>query len=342
MTWFRSSAEGKIPFVASTNAQQVELPVYADEDIVIKTKIMVPSTFVGETTIIDNEWNANCFALYISQNQLCVRDNTTRITFLDNKPWKWMNVEYNTNDGSVIVDGVTYGGQGGSYNHKKICLFGVENAHYSCCAIASMQIYKDGNLYMNLEPRQNALGEGYLYDTIGEQGYYSNTDTPLEYYYTINDKDRYKNFAIPIFENGEFKNDDIFTVAYPSNTAAGPITLVDSELVFPVYPSNAGAIRVTNNNGNSFLLIAEFEGYTESYIQFGRCASDADPYNCIAAGWNRIVYTWINGVNGGYYPSAVGIKSQSEGAFLAGTGFKIKSIYGFVGDNYVIPSNNYY
>lgn len=145
----------------------------------------------------------------------------------------------------------------------------------------------------------------------------------------------------PIFENGAFKNSDVFTVAYPENPVAGAINIVDDELVYPL-SGNASGLRITNNNGNSFLLLVEFEDNGGSYIQFGRCTSDADPYNCIAAGWGRIVYTFIQGAANGYYPSAIGIKSQNEGVFLSGNGFKIKSIYALVGDNYVIPSNSYY
>lgn len=155
-------------------------------------------------------------------------------------------------------------------------------------------------------------------------------------------KEEAVSIGTPIFENGAFKNSDVFTAAYAANPAAGDITIVDNELLYPAYNLPSGGLRITNNNGDSFLLLVEFEAYDAAYIQFGRCSSDADPYNCIAAGWGRIVYTYIEGVSGGYYPSAVGIKSQYEGVFLSGNGFKIKSIYALVGDNYVIPSNSYY
>lgn len=146
--------------------------------------------------------------------------------------------------------------------------------------------------------------------------------------------------GIPIFENGEFKNSDVFTAAYAANPAAGAITIVNKELV---YPSNtSGGLKITKNNGESFLLIVEFESDSTSYIQFGRCTSDADPYNCIEAGWGRISYVYINATAGGYYPCAIGIKSQYEGVFLSGVSLKIKSITGFVGDNYTIGSNSVY
>ena len=182
MTWFRCGDAQKISYISSSCAQQLDLPVYMDEDIVIRTKIMLPHTIPNETSFINNEWNLNCFAFYIGSNQLAVRDNSSRVVFFANKPWKWVDIEFKTSDGSLVYDGVTYGGQGGTYNHKVISLFGIENGHFSSVAFQDIDIYKDGDLYMHLEPRADAqTGVGYFYDTIGEQSYYSTTSTPLIY-----------------------------------------------------------------------------------------------------------------------------------------------------------------
>lgn len=182
MGWVRCGNAQKISYISSSCAQQLDLPVYMDEDIVIRTKIMIPLTLPYETSIINNEWNVNCMAFYIGQGVLILRDTTSHTVSWANKPWKWVDIEFKTSDGSLVYDGVTYGGQGGTYNHKVISLFGVENGHFSSVAFQDIDIYKDGDLYMHLEPRADAqTGAGYFYDTIGEQNYYSATSTPLIY-----------------------------------------------------------------------------------------------------------------------------------------------------------------
>ena len=187
MAWFECTGgsgggETVTKYIASSCAQQLNLPVYMDEDILIKTKIMIPQTYPSETSIINNEWNVYCMAFYIANGGLCLRDTSSRIVSFANKPWKWVDIEFKTSDGSIKYDGVTYGGQGGNYNHKVISLFGIENGHYSSVAMQTIEIYKDGDLYMNLVPSEDSLtGDGYFYDTIGEQSYYSATATPLIY-----------------------------------------------------------------------------------------------------------------------------------------------------------------
>ena len=182
MGWVRCGNTQKISYISSSCAQQLNLPVYMDEDIVIKTKIMIPTEYPSETSIINNEWNEHCMAFYISSGRLVLRDTPSSTTPFDNKPWKWVDIEFKTSDGSIVYDGVKYGGNGGNYNHKVISLFAVGNGHFSSVAFQDIDIYKDGDLYMHLEPRADAqTGAGYFYDTIGEQSYYSATSTPLIY-----------------------------------------------------------------------------------------------------------------------------------------------------------------
>ena len=172
----------QIPYISSSCAQQLNLPVYMDEDIVIKTKIMIPNASPNDTSIINNEWNTNCLAFYIASGRLVLRDTPNSTPTFDNKPWKWVDIEFKTSDGSLVYDGVKYGGNGGNYNHKVISLFGIENGHFSAVAFQSIKVYKDGDLYMYLEPRKDEqTGGGYFYDTIGLQSYSSSTNTPLVY-----------------------------------------------------------------------------------------------------------------------------------------------------------------
>ena len=147
MAWFECTGgsgggETVTKYIASSCAQQLNLPVYMDEDILIKTKIMIPQTYPSETSIINNEWNVYCMAFYIANGGLCLRDTSSRIVSFANKPWKWVDIEFKTSDGSIKYDGVTYGGQGGNYNHKVISLFGIENGHYSSVAMQTIEIYK--------------------------------------------------------------------------------------------------------------------------------------------------------------------------------------------------------
>ena len=182
MGWVRCGNAQRISYISSSCEQQLNLPVYMDEDIVIRTKIMIPVAYPNDTSIINNEWNVNCMAFYISSGRLVLRETTSSTLTFDNKPWKWVDIEFKTSDGSLVYDGVKYGGNGGSYNHKVISLFAIDNGHFSSVAFQDIDIYKDGDLYMHLEPRADAqTGAGYFYDTIGGQSYYSATSTPLIY-----------------------------------------------------------------------------------------------------------------------------------------------------------------
>lgn len=182
MGWVKCGNAQKISYISSSCAQQLDLPVYMDEDILIKTKIMIPQTYPSETSIINNEWNVNCMAFYIGQNTLVLRDTSSHTVNITNQPWKWVDIEFKTSDGSLKYDGVTYGGNGGTYNHKVISLFGIENTHFSSVAFQDIKIYKNGALYMNLIPKLDIdTGGGYFHDTIGGNDYYSVTQTPLLY-----------------------------------------------------------------------------------------------------------------------------------------------------------------
>lgn len=188
MAWYRCGTGGggqpaeKIPFVASSGAQYLSLPVYTDEDIIIKAKILIPSAPTAEVSFINSEWSVNGFGFHGGYGYLQLRYNTSSDPRFNNKDWKWVNVEYNTTDGTLLYDGTTYGGTHQAYAHKAVQIFGVDNGHFSAMAISEMKVFKDGALYMNLEPRKDAsTGAGYLYDTIGEQSYYSLTSTPLIY-----------------------------------------------------------------------------------------------------------------------------------------------------------------
>ena len=111
-----------------------------------------------------------------------MRDATNHTVNITNQSWKWVDIEFNTSDGSLKYDGVTYGGAGGTYNHKVISLFGIENSHFSSVAFQDIEIYKDGTLYMNLIPKQDTnTGAGYFHDAINGNDYYSATQTALVY-----------------------------------------------------------------------------------------------------------------------------------------------------------------
>lgn len=180
--YYLPNKRNNMSFIASTNAQQLNLPVYMDEGVVIKTKLMTPTPLVNPCSIINNEWNLMCMALYFENGLLTLRSNSSSTTTINKKMWEWVDIEFNTTNGSLIYDGVTYGGNGGSYNHKIIQLFGIDESRYSAVAFQDIEIYKNGNLYAHLIPRKDEqTGDGYFYDVIGEQSYYSATSTPLIY-----------------------------------------------------------------------------------------------------------------------------------------------------------------
>lgn len=177
-----NKTDKKTAFICSSNAQQLTLPVYMDENIIIKTKLIVPSFINSDTSIINNEWNVACFALYISGNKYAIRDNPNRVVEAPANPWEIADIEFRTNTGAVLFNGVSYGGQGGNYNHKNICLFGIENAHFSCCGFSDLEILKNGVSYLKLKAmKDDNTGEGYFYDADNDVSYRSSTLTPLIY-----------------------------------------------------------------------------------------------------------------------------------------------------------------
>lgn len=170
-----------LPALGSTGHQWIELPLYADDYPIIEFKLLQTEYQQGGV-IVGDEWSADGFMLYMYSGGNEFRYGTDNIVSFPIKYWKWVDVRIDYTTGTIVYDGVTYGGTPKTQLHKQVKLFGFSN--YSCksVAIADIKIYKNDTLYMQLEARNDETTEaGYFYDTIGNQSYYSDSSYPLLY-----------------------------------------------------------------------------------------------------------------------------------------------------------------
>lgn len=174
------------PYLFSQQGAEIELPVYGDDDLIIKFKflrtIITPNTRFS--CILGDVFNENGVLLFYSGTQWEFYCGT-------GSHYTWTasydditEVEINTATGTLKINGTTvYSQVGANRYHTAITLF--TNSQYSyhyVGAIGEVEVYKDNALYLDLVPtKDNQTGEGYYHDTVGNQDYYSTTSVPLIY-----------------------------------------------------------------------------------------------------------------------------------------------------------------
>lgn len=167
-----------IPCLCSTNAQSILLPVYGNDDLVFKFKLLKPNTEYN-TAVVAGGWGSWKFLFQTNENNTYLYYTGARSSVtIPAKIWEWQDVELGS--GYAIVDGVTYTGGSRTRDADQISMFGVPS-YYSSVAISETEIYKDGNLIMRLVPKEDNDGHGYFHDEINNIDYYSTTDTHLIY-----------------------------------------------------------------------------------------------------------------------------------------------------------------
>lgn len=177
------------PMLFANGAQRVTLPVYADENIKIVTKIY-PIGNVGDTNIIGDEFDTDGWVLHFSgRDTLSFRYSRSNPLAVNSNPFTIREIEMATQDGSFKIDGtVVTSGNTTSYNHYPIQLFGINqggnNASY--VGIGEIKVYKDNTLYMHLLPQKDYTNKGYFYDVINDTNYYSETSNDLFYVEDLN------------------------------------------------------------------------------------------------------------------------------------------------------------
>lgn len=175
---FRCVGGNKKPSVMSTGYQYIELPLYADDYPIIKAKVM--SLYkAGQGLYIGDVWTIDGFSFYIENDALQFRYTRDNIATISSPIFnKFVDIEMDYSAGTLKYNGTTYGGIQKTQLHNAICIFGIGDKT-SIFAVEEMQIYKNNELYMNLIPLVDESGQGYLYDTIGQQSYFSNTNISL-------------------------------------------------------------------------------------------------------------------------------------------------------------------
>lgn len=166
------------PDVMSTGYQYIELPLYDDDYPVIKARVRTLYTAV-QAVYIGDVWSVDSFCFYIENGAPQFRYTTNNVDTISSPAFnRFVDIEMDYRAGTLKYNGTTYGGVQKTQLHNSIKLFGADN-RYSIFAIEKMEIYKNNSLFINLVPQVNANGEGYLYDTIGQQAYFSATNIPL-------------------------------------------------------------------------------------------------------------------------------------------------------------------
>lgn len=316
MTWFKCIGQDgggggggdTIKFLGSNKNQWIALPLYSDDYPVIKTKIMT-TELLGQQALIGDLWDVSSFMLYSEgDNNLAFRYTTGNVDNIPSKPYKWVDLELDYTAGTCKYDGITYGGIQKTQLHNQIYLFGLSNYQLSYCALSDIQIYKNGNLYMNLVPMDDSNG-GYYYDTVGQQSYRSASSTPLIY----NDMDANLMQDITyIFKDGQWLNrDKIAITPYLSS-------IQNNKLVFS--GENAGIIVSQVNLSNAYVVMFEAEVDTAQNvgIQAGRCNPTTDISTIINTGQGRLSYTDDTLVTNSTTFVEIKTNGSSEGIFFGG------------------------
>lgn len=180
-----STAPITTPMIFSDGRQQLVLSsILGNLDYTYKFKLYI-SNYQTETLILGSDWNVGCklFHTYgsLGSPTLYYYTNNTPIS-IPSTLNKILDVEMSTD--YIKIDGVTYSDTAASRASSAISLFGFSTTHRSSVGIGEFQVYdnSDDSLVMDLVPmKDSSTGEGYFYDTVGEQSYYSSTAYPLHY-----------------------------------------------------------------------------------------------------------------------------------------------------------------
>lgn len=174
----------KMPYVYSTGKQSVALPLYSDDYPIIKTKIITntrreQALYIGDIA----SWSQSLFGFYNENDgNLYFRGTPYVCPVVSQKFFNFVDIEIDYTTGVFVYDGVSYGNVSKTQEHAQVALFGRPSDRQGFMAIADVEIYKSGSLYMHLVPRKDeSTGKGYLYDVVNDVSYQSDTATPLEY-----------------------------------------------------------------------------------------------------------------------------------------------------------------
>ena len=179
MAYFRCKGNNIVKSLKSTGLQQIALPVYNDDYPIIEFKLY-QTKYTDQGVIIGDGWTANSVIFYMLNNKNEFRYSSNGIVPVPMKTDEWIDVKIDYSTGILTYDGIEYGGGVSTKPHNQIKVFGF-SSHYTSVEISDIKIYKNNELFMHLIPKSDISNEGYYYDLVGGQNYYSTTDTPLLY-----------------------------------------------------------------------------------------------------------------------------------------------------------------
>lgn len=168
---------GVEPYIASTGSQYIDLPFYSDEDIQVEFDLMQGTNLETNRVILGDVFQTYGIVLYAygASNQMRM---TSSIDQSYSAPkWVWSHIELDFSTGTLIVDGTTIVSSYQSHGHNQQHLFGLTGGggNPASCAIKNFKVYKDGDLFLDFEPRKDeTTGEGYFHDKVSRTDYYGN------------------------------------------------------------------------------------------------------------------------------------------------------------------------
>lgn len=162
-------------YIASTGSQYINLPFYSDENIQIEFDLLQGTNKDYRNVIIGDIFAETGIVLYTDykNNQMRITSSVERGYIAPKLVWSHIDLDFST--GTLIVDGTTIVSSYQAHAHNQQHLFGLVNDRYTICAIKNFKVYKDGNLFLDFEPRKdNTTGEGYFHDRVSGTDYYGN------------------------------------------------------------------------------------------------------------------------------------------------------------------------
>lgn len=166
------------PFISSTGSQYIALPIYSDETITLEFDLLQCDSEI-EGIIIGDIFDYDGVVLYTNGTYNQIRMTRAQDIAYTAPKWKWSHIEMDFANGKMWADGTLIFNSAEAHNHSQQYLFGL-GARCAWCGIKNFKAYKNGTLFLDFTPMQDAVtGEGYFHDEVSGNDYYGNN--PLVY-----------------------------------------------------------------------------------------------------------------------------------------------------------------
>ena len=171
-----------VPFICSTGAQYIELPIYSDDNPVISFKMLQDAYGESPAVVVGDNWSTSGMLIYCDGRYMHTRISPSQNVSFNPVPWEVFDVEFDYATGSLKYGSQTVGDYPSTHQHLPIYLFGLNNTRMSSVGIGEVSIKVSGTEIMHLVPMKDTnTGAGYFHDTVGDTDYYSDSNTDLIY-----------------------------------------------------------------------------------------------------------------------------------------------------------------